>query len=226
MSIRALVFDFDGLILDTESTDFQSWQEVYLAHGRELRLEAWADCIGRPAGHFDPCEHLESFSRVPIDRERIRAHRGARLRELNLRQPILPGVLDYLRAARGLSLRIGLASSSDRAWVRGHLERLRLLHYFDAIKCLEDTGAHKPDPAPYLAVLEALGVAPGEAVAFEDSPHGIASAKAAGMVCVAVPNPVTRCLDVSRADHLLKSLASLPLPALLSRLDGAQSSPP
>jgi HAD superfamily hydrolase (TIGR01509 family) len=222
MPIRAVVFDFDGLILDTESTDFQSWQEVYLAHGCELRLEAWADCVGRPAGHFDPYEHLARLSRAPIDRDRIRTQRNARLRELNLLQPILPGVLDYLREAQGLGLKIGLASSSDRAWVHGHLVRLDLLHFFDTTKCVEDTGAHKPDPSPYLAVLDALKVAPSEAVAFEDAPHGIAAAKAAGMLCVAVPNPITRQLRLDSADCLLESLASLPLPTLLASLDGTR----
>lgn len=222
MPILAVVFDFDGLIVDTESTDFQSWQEVFTALGCELSLDVWADCVGRPAGHFDPLAHLERLSRVPIDRDRIREQRSARLRDLNLRQPVLPGVLAYLGTARDLGLKIGLASSSDRAWVRGHLGRLGLLHCFDAIKCLEDTGAHKPDPAPYLAVLEVLKVAPREAVAFEDSPHGVAAAKAAGLLCVAVANPVTRRLDLSYADHRLDSLASLPLPTLLSRLEGAQ----
>ena len=119
-----------------------------------------------------------------------------------------------------MGLKIGLASSSDRAWVHGHLERLDLFQYFDTTKCVEDTGAHKPDPGPYLAVLDALQVRPREAVAVEDSPHGIAAAKAAGMACVAVPNPVTKWLDLARADCILDSLASLSLPALLARLDG------
>jgi HAD superfamily hydrolase (TIGR01509 family) len=222
MSILALVFDFDGLILDTETTDFQSWQEVYRVQGCELRLEEWGDCVGRPAGHFDPFEHLEQLSGVRVERDRIRAQRNARIRELNLLQPVLPGVRDYLRVARELGLKIGLASSSDRAWVQGHLGRLGLLDCFDTIKCLEDTGAHKPDPAPYLAVLETLRVSPASAVAFEDSPHGVAAAKAAGMLCVAVPNSVTRRLGLERADLMLDSLASLPLPALLSRLDGVR----
>jgi HAD superfamily hydrolase (TIGR01509 family) len=222
MSILALVFDFDGLILDTETTDFQSWQEVYRAHGCELRLSDWADCVGRPAGRFDPFEHLERLSDVRIERDRIRAQRSARMRQMNLLQPVLPGVRDYLREARELSLKIGLASSSDRAWVHGHLGRLGLLDYFDTIKCVEDTGAHKPDPAPYLAVLGVLGVPPARAVAFEDSPHGVASAKAAGMLCVAVPNSVTRRLGLDRADLVLDSLASVPLSELLVRLNGAR----
>ena len=220
MPIRAVVFDFDGLILDTETTDFQAWQEVYRQHGCELELEVWADCVGRPAGHFDPFDHLERLNGRPIDRERVRDQRSGRLRELNALQPVLPGVHDYLGKARELGLKIGLASSSDRAWVRGHLARLGLLDYFDTTKCVEDTGAHKPDPAPYLAVLDALVVGPNQAVAFEDSPHGVASAKAAGMRCVAVPNPVTRRLGLDRADLVLDSLAALSLPDLLARLDG------
>jgi HAD superfamily hydrolase (TIGR01509 family) len=222
MPILALVFDFDGLILDTETTDFQSWQEVYRAHGCELRLEDWADCVGRPAGHFDPFEHLERLTGVRVERAQIRAQRSARMRELNLLQSVLPGVRGYLREARELGLKIGLASSSDRAWVHGHLGRLGLLDYFGTIKCVEDTGAHKPDPAPYLAALKTLEVPPDKAVAFEDSPHGVAAAKAAGMLCVAVPNSITRRLGLDGADLVLDSLASLPLSALLSRLDGAR----
>jgi HAD superfamily hydrolase (TIGR01509 family) len=222
MSTLALVFDFDGLILDTETTDFQSWQEVYRAHGVELRLEDWADCVGRPAGHFDPFGHLERLSGIRVERAQIRVQRSARMRELNLHQSVLPGVRDYLREARELRLKVGLASSSDRAWVHGHLGRLGLLDYFDTIKCVEDTGAHKPDPAPYLAALDTLGVPPPRAVAFEDSPHGVAAAKAAGMLCVAVPNSVTRRLGLDRADLVLDSLASVPLPELLARFDGTR----
>jgi HAD superfamily hydrolase (TIGR01509 family) len=224
MPIRAVVFDFDGLILDTETTDFQSWQDVYREHGCALPLEVWADCVGRPAGHFDPFERLERLVGSPVDREGIRGRRGARLRELNALQPILPGVHDYLRTARGLGLQVGLASSSDRGWVHGHLARLGLLDYFDTTKCVEDTGAHKPDPAPYLAVLDALVVGPAESIAFEDSPHGVAAAKAAGMWCVAVPNPVTRRLGLDHADLVLDSLAALALPDLLARFDGVRRS--
>ncbi len=219
MPFRALVFDFDGLILDTETTDFESWREVFAVHGCTLDLDAWADCIGRPAGCFDPYAHLERLSGKRIDRDGIREQRRDRLRALNLRQPIRPGVREYLEDARRMGLKVGLASSSDRAWVHGHLERLGLLHFFAATKCVEDTGAHKPDPAPYLAVLAELGLAAGEAVAFEDSPHGIAAAKAAGMLCVAVPNPITRQLRLDQADFRLESLASLSLPELLLRLD-------
>jgi HAD superfamily hydrolase (TIGR01509 family) len=220
MSIRALIFDFDGLILDTESTEYQSWQELFTAHGCQLSLDLWVDCIGRPRGYFDFYTHLKEMSGMVIDREQIRTQRHARVRELNLLQPIQPGVVDYLQDASGLGLKIGLASSSSRVWVHGHLERLDLYQYFTVTKCVEDTGTHKPDPGPYRAVLNALSVLPNEAVAFEDSPNGVASAKAAGILCVAVPNPMTQHLQLHDADYRLKSFASLSLQELLTELTG------
>jgi beta-phosphoglucomutase-like phosphatase (HAD superfamily) len=101
------------------------------------------------------------------------------------------------------------------------LERLALYEYFTATKCVEDTGTHKPDPGPYLAVLNALNVLPSEAMAFEDSPNGIAAAQAAGILCVAVPNPMTQHLQLDHADYRLDSFASLSLSDLLVQLTGA-----
>ena len=218
MNIRALIFDFDGLILDTESSEFQCWSELYAAHGCELSPDLYVDCIGRPNGHFDFYSHLEQLSGTPIDRDAVRARRHARLGELNLLLPVLSGVLAYLEDARRLGLKVGLASSSSRAWVHGHLERLGLSEFFQVTKCVEDTGTHKPDPGPYLAVLDALNISAREAVAFEDAPHGIASAKAAGITCVAVPNPTTRGLPLGQADLQLSSLADIPLEDLLFQL--------
>ena len=86
-----------------------------------------------------------------------------------------------LRGAKRLGLKVGLASSSGSDFVRGHLRRLELFDRFHSAKCYEDTDSHKPEPTPYLAVLEDLGVAPNEAIAFEDSPNGVTAARAAGM---------------------------------------------
>jgi HAD superfamily hydrolase (TIGR01509 family) len=215
--IKALIFDFDGLILDTESPEFQVWQEVFAAHGHELRAELWADLIGRPRAYFDMYAHFKELNGPLTDLETLRRDRRARVVELVLGQPVLPGVREYLHEARGMGLKIGLASSSGGDYVRGHLKRLELFDYFHATKCFEDTELHKPNPEPYLAVLDAVGVAPGEAVAFEDSPNGVAAARAAGIFCVAVPNPTTQCLSLGHADLCLKSLADEPLRRLLSR---------
>jgi HAD superfamily hydrolase (TIGR01509 family) len=218
--IRALIFDFDGLILDTESPEFQAWDEVFTAHGHELRSELWADLIGRPRTYFDMYAYFKELSGPLVDMDVLRKDRRARVIQLVLDQPILPGVQDYLAEARELGLRIGLASSSGGDYVRGHLKRLGLFDYFDVTKCFEDTELHKPNPEPYTSVLDAMDVSAAEAIAFEDSPNGVAAARAAGIYCVAVPNPITQCLSLEHADLCLKSLADEPLASLLLRACG------
>ena len=221
--IKALIFDFDGLIIDTESPEFQAWREVFVAHGHELRADLWADLIGRPRTYFDMYSYFKELNGPHTDIESLRKDRRTRVIELVLGQPVLPGVREYLRDARDLGMKVGLASSSGGDYVRGHLKRLELYDYFHATKCFEDTDLHKPDPEPYLAVLDAIGVAPDEAIAFEDSPNGVAAARAAGIYCVAVPNPVTECLALGHADLCLKSLADEPLRRVLARACGTDT---
>jgi HAD superfamily hydrolase (TIGR01509 family) len=215
--IKALIFDFDGLIIDSESPEFEAWHELFAEYGRELGLELWADLVGRPPTHFDLygyfCKHIDPV----IEVEKLRQDRRARVIALTITQPILPGVEEYLQSATALGLRIGLASSSTRDHVRGHLHRLKLLDYFHSIRCFEDTDRHKPDPTPYLKVLEDLGAKADEAIALEDSPNGVAAAKTAGIFCVAVPNPITCRLPLEHADHRLASLAEEPLEKIILR---------
>jgi HAD superfamily hydrolase (TIGR01509 family) len=215
--IRALIFDFDGVIIDSESPELQVWQEVFAAHGRELGLDLWSDLIGRPSDHFDLYGYFQRYVNPEVDIDALRRTRRARVVALTEAQPVLPGVREYLTGAAALGLKIGLASSSSAGHVRGHLARLALLDYFHTTKCFEDTATHKPDPGPYRAVLDELGIAAAEAVAFEDSPNGVSAAKAAGIFCVAVPNPVTRHLALDHADHRMESLADEPLERLLAR---------
>jgi HAD superfamily hydrolase (TIGR01509 family) len=212
--IRALIFDFDGLILDTEVPEFQTWQETYRTHGCELPFDLWATAIGTVGG-FDPYDHLETQLQRRLDREALRlAHRQRCDARIQV-QTVLPGVHDYIAAARQCGLQLGVASSSSRAWVHGHLTRLELHSHFGCITCRDDGHLPKPDPALYLAALEALAVRPEEAIALEDSPNGILAAKRAGMFCVAVPNPLTRQLSLEHADLQLPSLTALSLAQLL-----------
>jgi HAD superfamily hydrolase (TIGR01509 family) len=222
--IRALVFDFDGLILDTEDAEYRSWLEVYSEHGVELPLERWVSCIGTDNSAFDPYLHLTSLVADPIDWTEVRERRRRRQLELLAGVPPLPGVADYLARAGALGLKVGVASSSSRRWVTGHLGQLGLAPLVHAVKCADDVTRVKPDPELYLASTEALGVSPAQAVALEDSPNGIAAAKAAGLRCVAVPNPLTRGLPLGAADLVLESLAAMSLDDLLRRL-GSGSRP-
>ncbi len=217
--IRALIFDFDGLILDTELPIFQSWQEIYQEFDCKLSLSTWSVCIGTASSSFDPYQHLEDQLGTSIDREDIKAKLRLRNQELLQDQHTLPGVEGYLQDARRLNLKIGLASSSPRNWVIPHLARLDLLHYFDDIKTRDDVTETKPHPALYTLALGALAVAADEAIVFEDSPNGIRAAKSAGIFCVSVPNSITKHLSIEEADLQLSSLADLPLHDLIAQIE-------
>ncbi len=218
--IRALIMDFDGLILDTEIPSYQSWLEIYEAYGCSLPLSAWSAWVGGSPDMFDPYEYLERQLGRTVDREAIGSKQAEREAEMIAAQPILPGVASYVSDAKRLGLKLGIASSSDREWVHSHLLRLGLRADFDCIKCLEDVKKAKPDPELYQAVLDQLGISADEALALEDSPHGITAAQTAGIFCVVVPNPLTRQLPIGHADLRLDSLADMPLEELLRRVAG------
>jgi HAD superfamily hydrolase (TIGR01509 family) len=212
--IKALIFDFDGLILDTEVPEYQSWVELYQAYGSALPLDKWLASIGT-TNAFNPYEYLERQLGRSINRAEVRTQRRARFAELMADQTILPGVQDYIATAKHLGLKLGVASSSPREWVIGYLSKFGLDAHFDAIRCGDEVKVTKPDPALYLAVLQALGVEASEAIALEDSPNGILAAKRAGIFCVAIPNALTRQLSLILADFQMSSLADLPLEQLL-----------
>jgi HAD superfamily hydrolase (TIGR01509 family) len=215
--IRAIVFDFDGLILDTEEPVYRSWLEVYEAHGEELPFDRWVQIVGSTATVFHPQQHLEERLGRPLPQEVLDRRIGRRM-EMILANTVLPGVIDRLDEARALGLKLGVASSSSREWVTGHLARLAILDRFECVRCRDDVAHAKPEPDLYLAVLGCLGVPADEAVAIEDSPNGVTAAKRAGMLCVAIPNSITAALDLSEADVLLKSLAEVTVAELLERL--------
>jgi HAD superfamily hydrolase (TIGR01509 family) len=215
--VKLVVFDFDGLILDTEAPVYDAWQEIYDEHGHTLSFDKWATCIGT-ADTFDPCGDLAALVGRALDAEALRRRHRARTDDLIAARMVLPGVHEYIGEARQLGITLGVASSSSRRWVDGHLRRLGLRDAFEVVRCSDDVTQVKPDPALYLSVLAATGISPRDAVALEDSPNGVLAAKRAGLACVAVPNPLTARLDLGGADLRLTSLAELPLSALLARL--------
>jgi len=215
--IRALVFDFDGLILETEGPALDSWAEIYREHGFEVPMDKWHGYLGSDRG-FEPVDHLAALVGEGLDKIATQSRREERKNELIAALDVMEGVRDYIADARRLGLKLGIASSSSRAWVIGHLERLRIHALWDAVLTRDDVTRTKPAPDLYVAAVTALGVSPSQALALEDSPNGIAAAKEAGLRCVAVPNALTRDLDVSRADLRLSSLTEMPLERLLAVL--------
>ncbi len=219
--IRGLIFDFDGLILDTEVPIFKSWQEIFEEHGCTMTVHDWADYLGRSPDSFDPCDKLEACLGRPVDRAALHARQLAREHELIEEEGVLPGVVDYIDEAKRMGLRLAVASSSPRSWVHGHLARLGLKDKFDCIRCGDEVREAKPAPDLFLAALSCLSLKPEEAIVFEDAPHGIVAAKKAGIFCVAVPNELTRALSFDHADLEISSLSDITLAELLRRVDGA-----
>ena len=213
--IQAVVFDFDGLILETEGPSLESWIEIYREHGFDVPMDRWHDDIGSDRG-FDPVDYLAALVGEGLDRAATQRRRDQRKNELIEALDLMEGVRDYIADGRRLGLKLAIASSSSREWVVGHIERLRIHAFWDAVLTRDDVARTKPAPDLYIAATKALDVHPSQAIALEDSPNGIAAAKDAGLRCVAVPNALTRDLDVSRADVRLASLAEMPLEKLLA----------
>lgn len=215
--IKAIIFDFDGLIYDTEMPEYQAFREIYAEHGHELELQVWGQCVGTNASGFNPYDHLEACLGQPVNRDEIRRRHKTKFERLMAQETIRAGVEDYLAAAKALGLRIGLASSSSRAWVTGYLAQLGVLPHFECVRVRDDVRLVKPDPELYLQVIHEFGIEPHEAVAFEDSPNGAKAAKAAGLYCVAVPNELTRHLTFGDVDLQLRSMADMKLEAVVGR---------
>jgi HAD superfamily hydrolase (TIGR01509 family) len=220
--IKALVFDFDGLIVDTEVPIFRAWQRIYRDHGQELPLEQWLTIIGTASGPFDPVIDLARKTGTKLDERELKALEVLYYQEATALQQLLPGVMNYLVEAHRLGLKTAVASSSTRTWVMDHLNRFGIGGHFDAIVCREDVKRTKPNPDLYLTALKRLDVSPSEAIAFEDSSNGVHAAKAAGLFCVVVPNLLTADLDLSEADLRLLTLDAIPLAEVIREASGVR----
>lgn len=218
MAIRGLLFDFDGLLVDTETPSRAAYEDLYREHGHELPLDKWATLVGTIGAEFDPDAHLEQLVGRPLDRDQLTTWRRAREDELVDLEDFRPGIEDYLAEAHRCGLSTAIVSSSTREWIARHLARLDRAHGWDAIVAADgDVVRAKPQPTLYLEALDTLGLQPSEAIAFEDSVNGIRAAKAAGIFVVAVPNPITETFAFDEADLLLGSLEELSLDELIAR---------
>ena len=226
MTITSLLFDFDGLILDTETTDIEAWRVIYAEYGFDYPKENWSQTVGGwGASDFDPARYLHQLTHDSLDVETLRKRHHHESEVLILRQPILDGVEDYLLQAPHLGLRLAIVSSSPHSWIDNQLSRLGLTMHFEKIICGDDItpGHTKPQPDIYIKALDELGITPSEAIALEDSPNGVTAARLVGIFVVAVPNTTTLQLKIEGADLTVPSLASLPLQELLAR--AAQRAP-
>ena len=222
--IRAVLFDFDGLIVDTELPTYTAWRDAYKEFGVDLALEDYLPAVGTGSstsladGGFDAIEHLENMIGKRVDRDSVVERRSRRKLELCQSARILPGVSDRLAEARGLGLLTAIVTRNSGDWVAGHCRRVGLAHRWDLVVCANDTPTM--DKAElYRRALAQLDVGADEAIALEDSPPGVEAAKSAGVYCVAVPNEITRGASFAAADRVYASLEELSLAELARSID-------
>jgi HAD superfamily hydrolase (TIGR01509 family) len=217
VDIQAVVFDFDGLLMDTESSSLASWQHEWREHGLKLDVEAfWVDHGGDVTQ-----ERYERLARAvgpSFDQRASHARRVAYRDRLLAGLGLRPGIEPWLEQAQAAGVRLAVASSSPRAWVHRHLSGVDRIESFELLACGDEVTSPKPAPDVYLLALHRLGVSAERAVAVEDSPHGVAAAKAAGMRCVAIPNPHADPSRFAAADLILTTAAQMALVDVLDAI--------
>jgi HAD superfamily hydrolase (TIGR01509 family) len=219
IEIDAVVFDFDGLMLDTEVPVYEAWRAAFEAYGGvPPTLQEWGAIIGTDSDDQELLDLLFATASRPVDIAEMHATRRAHRDALLAAEEVLPGVTSWIDEAIEAGLGIAIASSSPDDWVLGHLDRLGLRGHFEHVMCAGDTRPGKPAPDTYLAACAALGVEAQHALAVEDSANGVAAAKGAGLWCVVVPNAMTKALDLSAADLRLNSLADCSLHDAVERI--------
>jgi len=219
--LKAIIFDFDGLILDTETPEYIAWKNIYNEAGYDLPITKWGSIVGgNGVSGFEPSEELSLLSQGRLDSASLRSRHQLESHAAIARESVLPGVLDCIHEAKRLGLKLAIASSSRHAWVDTHAERLGIFHYFDKVICRDDVGVGrtKPNPDLFLLALNQLQVQKNEAVVFEDSPNGVKAANQAGIFVVAVPNPVTSLLVIEGANLILSSLSEISLSGLIHKV--------
>jgi putative hydrolase of the HAD superfamily len=209
MALKGLIFDFDGLIIDTEMPCFYAWVELFNHYGFPFTMQDYGKIIGTDHSSYNPAKQLSQLTNGLLLPDEINENVLKRTRELIELQPLLPGVLEFLRTIAQLNLPIALASSSKRDWVEGYLSKLKIRQYFAYVCTFNDVKNVKPNPELYLLALKKMELPASETIAFEDSPNGIKAAKAAGIYCIAIPNQITKTLDTTLADKVADSFFDL-----------------
>lgn len=209
MAIKAVLFDFDGVLVDTEWAIYDAWHRTFISNGHPLPLEIYTQCIGSDFATWSPKTHLEELTGMSFDWHDLDTKRQEEIvRDLAGEGP-MPGAVSLLESLESKGIRRTVVSSSSHFWVDGWLDRLDLVKHFETVVCRGDAERIKPAPDLYLEAVKRLGLPAEECLVIEDSLNGIKAAKAAGLRVWGVPNRVTACLDFSLADRVCGSLEEI-----------------
>jgi len=194
----ALIFDMDGLMIDSERLYFAAEREMAAAHGREIRDEQLWPLMGRKP--IESLRLLREILHIETPPEELLVWRNRLMLEKMCRDlGAMPGLFEILDAFhRRLKLAVGTGAQQEFLDIA--LDTLRIRAYFDVLQTADGLERGKPDPEIYLLTCRRLGMPPGECVVLEDARNGVLAGKAAGCQVIAVPNDYTRGQDFSAAD--------------------------
>lgn len=207
--LQGIIFDFDGVLVDTEWAIYQSWVRLFEREGQQISIATYSPCLGAGYSHWNPADHLERLTGRSYDWDKENAARQAYIEAELERTGLMPGAAELLACCREQGIGITVASSSSRRWVGGWLDKLGITGLFRGVFCRTDGYPVKPNPALFLAAQSCLGLQKEQCLIVEDSENGTIAAQNAGIPCVAIPNRMTAASDFSRAAYRVESLAQL-----------------
>ncbi len=206
---KGIIFDFDGVLVDTEWAIYQSWVHLYAREGQEISIATYAPCLGAGYSHWNPADHLEKLTGKSYDWDAETPARQAMLEADLERMGLMEGAAELFAWCAEQGIPMTVASSSSRRWVAGWLEKLGIYHHFTGVFTRTDGYPVKPDPALFLAAQQCMGHPKADCLIIEDSENGTIAAQNAGIPCVAIPNRMTEACDFSRAAFRFSSLNDL-----------------
>ncbi|KAA0550418.1 HAD family hydrolase [Bacillus sp. BGMRC 2118] len=219
--MKAVIFDFDGLIIDTETVWFEVFRDVMKDYGVSLTVEDFSICIGTSDEVL--YQMLDQLADTKLNRFEIKKQTRELYDHYVSNLTVRDGVLDYLQAATDMGLKLAVASSSSRNWVEGFLKKYQLRDYFEIVKTSDDVMNVKPSPELYIQAINDLKVTAEEAFCFEDSKNGLQAAISAGLPCVIVPNGITKILDFTGHAFKMESMSDYSLKEVVTILESKDS---
>lgn len=217
-SIKGLIFDFDGLILDTEYAKFLAWQEIFHFYDLELTYDFIESVFGHVSDSHPVIAYLEEKLERKLDSNNLIQQAADNfhviLADLDLRE----GITNYFLQAQDLGLKMVIASNARISQISPLIDRLGIRDYFHSILTVEDVTKPKPDPEILNLALHRLGMQQWEVIAFDDSNVGLTAAKCAQIICVVVPNALTMHFHFDDPPFILGSFLDKPLISLLTEV--------
>lgn len=214
---KGIIFDFDGVLVDTEWAIYQSWVHLYAREGQEISIETYSPCLGAGYSHWDPAAHLEKLTGRQYDWERETPARQTMLEADLERMGLMEGALELLDWCAEQGIAVCVASSSSRRWVQGWLEKLGIYERFAGVFTRTDGYPVKPHPALFEAAQQCMNLEKEDCLIIEDSENGTIAAANAAIPCVAIPNRMTEGCNFDRAAYRCGSLHAL-LSLFLSKI--------